>query len=97
MPGELETTMNETAQEHFPGSVIDEEGKGNRYSDGKGMNPSNFLAELKRRHVYRVAIAYAVVAWLFVQIATQVFPFFEIPDWVVRLVVLLQSSVFPVL
>ena len=49
----------------------------------------NFFGELKRRHVYRVAIAYGVVAWLFIQVATQVFPFFEIPNWVVRLVVLI--------
>ena len=37
------------------------------------MNPKNFFAELKRRNVYKVAIAYAVVAWLLMQIATQVF------------------------
>jgi serine/threonine-protein kinase len=60
------------------------------------MNTPNFLGELKRRHVYRVAIAYAVVAWLLIQIATQVFPFFEIPNWVVRLVVLAVALGFPV-
>ena len=59
------------------------------------MNTRNFLAELKRRHVYRVAIAYCVVAWLLVQIATQVFPFFEIPNWIVRLVVLITVLGFP--
>ncbi len=48
----------------------------------------SFFAELKRRNVYKVAIAYAVVGWLLVQVATQVFPFFEIPNWAVRLVVL---------
>src|SRR5947209_13641143 len=53
------------------------------------MNSGNFFAELKRRNVYKVAVAYAVVAWLLIQIATQVFPFFEIPNWAVRLVVLL--------
>ena len=52
------------------------------------MNFGNFFAELKRRNVYKVAVAYAVVAWLLIQIATQVFPFFEIPNWAVRLVVL---------
>src|SRR5207237_10245948 len=52
------------------------------------MNPHNFLAELKRRNVYKVAISYAVVGWLLIQIATQVFPFFEISNWAVRLVVL---------
>ena len=60
------------------------------------MNLSNFLAELKRRNVYKVAIAYSVVAWLLIQIATQVFPFFEIPNWTVRLVVLLVVIGFPV-
>ena len=52
------------------------------------MSHSNFFAELKRRNVYKVAVAYAVVGWLLVQVATQVFPFFEIPNWTVRLVVL---------
>jgi len=56
----------------------------------------NFFAELKRRNVYKVAVAYAVVAWLLIQIATQVFPFFEIPNWAVRLVVLLLILGFPV-
>jgi len=60
------------------------------------VNLSNFLAELKRRNVYKVAIAYGVVAWLLIQIATQVFPFFEIPNWTVRLVVLLVVIGFPV-
>ncbi len=60
------------------------------------MNPRNFFAELKRRNVYKVAIAYAVIAWLLMQIATQVFPFFEIPNWAVRLVVLLLIIGFPV-
>ena len=56
----------------------------------------NFFAELKRRNVYKVAAAYAVVSWLLIQIATQVFPFFEIPNWAVRLVVLLLILGFPV-
>ena len=60
------------------------------------MNLKNFFTELKRRHVYRVAIAYAVVAWLLIQIATQVFPFFEIPNWGVRLIVLFIVIGFPV-
>ena len=45
------------------------------------MNSGNFFAEMKRRNVYKVAVAYAVVGWLLVQVATQVFPFFEIPNW----------------
>ena len=60
------------------------------------MNVRNFFAEMKRRNVYKVAIAYAVVAWLLIQVATQVFPFFEIPNWAVRLVVLLIVIGFPV-
>jgi TolB-like protein/Flp pilus assembly protein TadD len=57
---------------------------------------SNFFAELKRRKVYRIAIAYAVVAWLLIQIATQTFPFFELPNWTVRLVIVLLALGFPV-
>lgn len=60
------------------------------------MDPRNFFAELKRRNVYRVAVAYAIIAWLLVQIATQTFPFFAIPNWVVRLVVFLVVLGFPV-
>ena len=57
---------------------------------------ANFFTELKRRNVYKVAIAYAVVGWLLIQIATQVFPFFEIPNWGVRLMVLIIALGFPV-
>src|SRR6266852_3363501 len=60
------------------------------------MNRRNFFAELKRRNVYKVAIAHAVVAWLLMQIASQIFPFFDIPNWAVRLVVLLLIIGFPV-
>src|SRR3989441_7357253 len=56
----------------------------------------NFFAELKRRNVYKVAIAYAVVAWLLMQIATQVFPFLEIPNWAIRLVIMLIVIGFPI-
>jgi TolB-like protein/Tfp pilus assembly protein PilF len=60
------------------------------------MKTGNFFAELKRRNVYKVAVAYAVASWSLIQIATQVFPFFEIPNWAVRLVVLLLIAGFPV-
>src|SRR4051812_21784536 len=56
----------------------------------------SIFTELKRRNVYKVAVAYAVVSWLLIQIATQVFPFFEIPSWAVRFVVLLLILGFPV-
>jgi len=60
------------------------------------VNPKNFFAELRRRNVYKVAIAYAVVAWLLMQIATQVFPFLEIPNWAIRLVIMLIVIGFPI-
>jgi TolB-like protein/Tfp pilus assembly protein PilF len=58
------------------------------------VNYHNFFTELKRRNVYKVAVAYAVVGWLLVQVATQVFPFFEIPNWGIRLVVLIIAIGF---
>ncbi len=60
------------------------------------MNARSFFTELKRRRVYSVAVAYVVVAWLLIQVATQVFPFFGIPNWIVRLVVLLAIIGFPI-
>jgi hypothetical protein len=57
----------------------------------------SFFAELKRRNVYKVAAAYAVVGWLIVQVATQVFPFLHRPDLiscqVVRVVGLLGEFI----
>jgi TolB-like protein len=86
-------TTNENYVRKFANTVLEEDGL---YLAREKMNPRTFLAELKRRHVYRVAIAYAVVAWLLIQVATQVFPFFEIPNWVVRLVVLVSVLGFPI-
>ena len=60
------------------------------------MKLGSFFAELKRRNVYKVAVGYAVVGWLLIQVATQVFPFFEIPNWAVRLVVLFIVIGFPI-
>ena len=60
------------------------------------MKIDNFFAELKRRNVYKVAVAYAVVAWLLIQVATQVFPFFELPNWAVQMVVLAMVIGFPI-
>ncbi|MGC2627487.1 MAG: hypothetical protein WA269_11665 [Candidatus Udaeobacter sp.] len=60
------------------------------------MNPKIFFGELKRRNVYKVGVAYAVVAWLLMQVASQIFPFFEIPNWIVRLVVVLLVIGFPI-
>jgi TolB-like protein len=85
--------MNETVEGDFSPPIGDQ-AKEKRYSDWKGMN--RFFAELKRRHVYRVAIAYGVVAWLLIQVATQVFPFFEVSNFVVRVVVAASVLGFPV-
>src|SRR5438477_1556691 len=60
------------------------------------MNPKGFFGELKRRNVYKVAVAYAVVGWVIAQIATQIFPFLEIPNWIVRLVIILIAIGFPI-
>ena len=59
------------------------------------MNPRNFFAELKRRNVYRAAVAYAAVAWLLVQIATQTLPFFDTPAWVIRFIIIALPAGFP--
>src|SRR3989440_6383185 len=60
------------------------------------MNPNQFFGELRRRNVYKVAVAYAIVGWLLVQVATQVFPFLEIPNWAIRLIIALVAIGFPI-
>src|SRR5438270_9339820 len=60
------------------------------------MKIDSFFGELKRRNVYKVAVAYAIVGWLLVQVATQVFPFLEIPNWVVRLIIAIVVIGFPI-
>src|SRR5436190_20647665 len=60
------------------------------------MNLAKFCRELKRRNVYKVAVAYAVVGWLLIQVATQVFPFLEISNWAIRLVIFVTALGFPV-
>lgn len=60
------------------------------------MKLGNFLSELKRRNVYKIAVAYSVVGWLLMQIATQIFPFLEIPTWAIRLVILSITIGFPI-
>jgi TolB-like protein/Tfp pilus assembly protein PilF len=60
------------------------------------VNPRSFFAELKRRNVYRAAVAYGVVAWFLTQLTTQVFPFFEIPNSAIRFVVIALALGFPI-
>jgi TolB-like protein/Tfp pilus assembly protein PilF len=60
------------------------------------MNPRSFFAELKRRNVYKVAVAYIVAGWALAQGIAQVFPVFDVPNWIVRLIVLLIVIGFPI-
>src|SRR5947208_3899802 len=60
------------------------------------MDPKKFFGELKRRNVYRAAVAYGVVAWFLTQLTTQVFPFFEIPNSAIRFVVIALAVGFPI-
>jgi TolB-like protein/Tfp pilus assembly protein PilF len=60
------------------------------------MNPGDFFTELRRRNVYRAAVAYGVVAWFLTQLTTQVFPFFEIPNAAIRFVVIALALGFPI-
>jgi hypothetical protein len=60
------------------------------------MNYRNFFSELKRRNVYKVAVAYVVVGWALAQGIAQVLPVFDIPNWAVRLIVLAIVIGFPI-
>ena len=56
----------------------------------------NFFAELKRRNVYKVAVAYAVVAWLLIQAASIFLPAFDVPPWVMKIFIIVIIFGFPV-
>src|SRR6059058_5973612 len=60
------------------------------------MEMNNFFAELKRRNVYKVAVAYAVAGWALAQGIAQVFPVFGVPNWIIQLIVLLIVIGFPI-
>src|SRR5437867_7149873 len=61
-----------------------------------GMKIDNFFSELKRRNVYKVAIAYIVGGWALSQGIAQVLPVFDVPNWVIRLLVALVIIGFPI-
>jgi len=67
-----------------------------RVIKARGVNAKNIFTELKRRNVYRAAVAYGIVAWFLTQLTTQVFPFFEIPNSAVRFVVIALVAGFPI-
>src|ERR1700720_4010308 len=58
------------------------------------MSPKGFFGELKRRNVYKVAVAYGVVSWLLIQAASILFPTFEAPSWVMKVFVTLVALGF---
>ena len=60
------------------------------------MKIDNFFSELKRRNVYKVAVAYGVVGWLVIQISSTVLPTFHAPEWVVQTLVVLVALGFPI-
>jgi TolB-like protein/Flp pilus assembly protein TadD len=60
------------------------------------VSPNDFFAELKRRNVYKVAVAYIVAGWALSQGIAQVFPVFDIPNWIIRLIVLLIILGLPI-
>jgi TolB-like protein/Flp pilus assembly protein TadD len=60
------------------------------------VNPGSFFAELKRRNVYKVAVAYIVAGWALSQGIAQVFPVFDVPNWIIRLIVLVIILGLPV-
>src|SRR5215469_11392453 len=62
----------------------------------KIMKATNFFGELKRRNVYKVAVAYAVAGWALSQGIAQVFPVFDVPNWVIRLIVVLIIVGLPI-
>src|SRR3954447_16917518 len=70
--------------------------EGGTNSGAERMNPRHFFVELRRRNIYRVAVAYAIVGWLTIQIATATFPYLEIPPWCTRLVIVLLALGFPI-
>src|SRR5450631_2493892 len=62
----------------------------------RSMNHGNLFAELKRRNVYKVAVAYAVVSWLLIQAASIFFPAFDAPPWVMKIFIIVIIFGFPV-
>ncbi len=60
------------------------------------MNLKKLISELKRRNVFKVAMAYAIAGWLIIQVATSVFPAFKFPAWTVQFVIILVVIGFPI-
>src|SRR5215831_7973246 len=69
---------------------------GETLAQNPAVNPKKFFSELKRRNVYKVAIAYLVGGWALSQGIAQVFPVFDVPNWAIRLLVMLIIAGLPV-
>src|SRR5438093_2163279 len=86
-------TATESSRRPALGCIFAHDGPGRRSIE---MSDRNFFAELKRRNVYKVAVAYIVAGWALSQGIAQVFPVFDIPNWVIRLIVLLIIIGLPI-
>jgi hypothetical protein len=60
------------------------------------MGIKSFFSELKRRNIYKVAVAYGITGWIIIQIATSVFPALEFPQWTTQFVIILVLIGFPI-
>jgi len=65
-------------------------------AQSRRVNPKAFFGELKRRNVYKVAVAYAVAGWALSQGIAQVFPVFDVPNWAIRSIVVLIIIGLPI-
>src|SRR6059036_2347085 len=86
-------TATESPRRPALGCIFAHDGPGRRSIE---MSERNFFAELKRRNVYKVAIAYLVVAWLLIQAASIFFPAFDAPPWVMKIFIIVIIFGFPV-
>src|SRR6266487_5566034 len=75
------------------GCIFAHDGPGRRSIE---VSERNFFAELKRRNVYKVVAAYAVVAWLLIQAASIFFPAFDAPPWVMKIFIIAIIFGFPI-
>src|SRR5437879_13298516 len=87
---------------HRTGRLLEEKSLARYLSAGAGTRPGrfhlpmNFFSELKRRNVYKVAVAYAVVGWLVIQVTATIVPALHLPDGLTTAVVVLTLIGFPV-
>src|SRR5256886_17464283 len=86
-------TATESPRRPALGCILAQDGPGRRPIE---VNERNFFAELKRRNVYKVAVAYAVVGWLLIQVTATVVPALHLPDGLTTAVVVLTLVGFPV-